>query len=77
MTSHEQRLHILADALLIEDPKHVVAALRSRDVMYLGPRGAVLFATGPDWSDERLVEAAVELFVVADASEPPVAHAAK
>jgi hypothetical protein len=63
MTPHEQRLKVLADALLIANPDAVVARLRSSDVMYFGGGGALLFATGPDWSDERLVEAAFDLFM--------------
>jgi hypothetical protein len=63
MTAHEQRLKVLADALLIADTNSVIARLRSRDVMCFGAGDALLFATGPDWSDERLVEAAFDLFV--------------
>jgi hypothetical protein len=70
MTPHEQRLKVLADALLIADTNSVIARLRSRDVMYFGAGGALLFATGPDWSDERLVEAAFDLFMHEESRSP-------
>ena len=63
MTPHEKRLYLLADALPVRAPQDVVAHLRRRNVMYFGAGGTLLLATGPEWSDERLVEAALRLFV--------------
>jgi len=70
MTSHEQRLIELARVLMIPDPNNVVRALRSKNVMYFDRDGSLLLDPGPEWSDERLVEAAVQLFLVdSDAAE--------
>lgn len=70
MPTHQDRLLLLADAMRIP-PDKVVAALRGRDVLYFGPSGSLLFACGDEWPDERLVEAAVQLFIVEEpASEP-------
>ena len=64
MTPHEQRLVELAHVLMIPDPRNVVGALRRKNVMYFDRDGSLLLDPGPQWSDERLVEAAVELFLV-------------
>ena len=64
MTPHEQRLIELAHVLMISDPSNVVRALRSRNVMYFDRDGSLLLDPGPQWSDERLVEAAAQLFLV-------------
>ena len=67
MTLHERQLRILADALLIRDPRQVITALRRKNVIYVDRDGALLFAAGPEWSDEQLVEAAMELFITGEA----------
>jgi len=67
MTSHEQRLRGLADALLVADAARVVSVLRSHDTMYFSADGALLFTSCDEWSDHRLVEAAFQLFVMEDA----------
>ena len=64
MTPHEQRLVELAHVLMIPDPRNVVGALRRKNVMYFDRDGSLLLDPGPQWSDERLVEAAVQLFLV-------------
>jgi hypothetical protein len=64
MTPHEQRLVELAHVLMISDPSNVVGALRRKNVMYFDRDGSLLLDPGPQWSDERLVEAAVQLFLV-------------
>jgi len=66
MTLHEQRLIALAHVLMIPDPNDVVRALRSRNVMYFDRDGSLLLDPGPQWSDERLVEAAAQLFLIGD-----------
>jgi len=63
MTPHEQRLIALAHVLMLPDPNDVVRALRRKNVMYFGCDGSLLLDPGPDWSDERLVEAAAQLFL--------------
>ena len=70
MTPHEQRLIALADLLMIPGPNDVVRALRSKNVMYFDRDGSLLLDPGPQWSDERLVEAAAQLFLVDDDDEP-------
>jgi hypothetical protein len=65
VASHDERLRALADALRVP-PSRVVSRLRTRNVMYFGPGGTLLLATSADWSDERIVEAAFQLFVVED-----------
>jgi hypothetical protein len=66
MTPHELRLIALAHVLMIPDPNDVVRALRSRNVMYFDRDGSLLLDPGPQWSDERLVEAAAQLFLIDD-----------
>jgi len=73
MTPHEQRLIALAHLLLIPNPSDVVRALRSKNVMYFDRDGSLLLDPGPKWSDERLVEAAAQLFLV-DAEDEPRQH---
>lgn len=68
MTSHEHRLQILAQALALKDADEVIDALRSKNVLYLGPGGQVLLSTAREWSDEQLAEAAVDLFINHDLS---------
>lgn len=70
MSTHERQLQLLADALRLPSGAQVVPTLRRRDVLYYGPGGALLFACGADWSDERLVTAAVHLFIH-DGVPPP------
>ena len=70
MTPHEQRLIELAHVLMISDPSNVVRALRSRNVMYFDRDGSLLLDPGPQWSDERLVEAAAQLFLVDHDDDP-------
>lgn len=48
----------------------VVPRLRTRNVMYFGAGGALLLATSADWSDERIVDAAFQLFVVEETRRP-------
>jgi len=64
MTPHEQRLIALAHVLMIPGPNYVVRALRSKNVMYFDHDGSLLFDPAPQWSDERLVEAAARLFLL-------------
>ena len=66
MTLHAQRLIALAHVLMIPDPNDVVRVLRSRNVMYFDRDGSLLLDPGPQWSDERLVEAAARLFLIDD-----------
>ena len=70
MTPHEQRLVELAHVLMISDPSNVVGALRRKNVMYFDRDGSLLLDPGPQWSDERLVEAAVQLFLVDHDDDP-------
>jgi hypothetical protein len=71
MPPHEQRLIALAHVLMIPNPNDVVRVLRSKNVMYFDRDGSLLFDAGPQWSDERLVEAAAELFLLdGDDDEP-------
>ena len=70
MTPHEHRLIALAHLLMIPDPNDVVRALRSKNVMYFDRDGSLLLDPGPQWSDERLVEAAAQLFLIDDDDEP-------
>ena len=65
MHSHQERVELLSHALRVT-PEQVVPSLRRRDVLYFGPGGALLFACGADWPDERLVEAALHVFVLDD-----------
>ena len=74
MTSHD-RLRALAEALRVP-PAMVVSRLRTRNVMYFGGGGRLLLATSADWSDERIVDAAFELFVVEDTRRPFATRAA-
>ena len=72
MTAHEQRLIALANVLMIPDPNTVVRELRRKNVMYFDRDGSLLLDPGPQWSDERLVEAAAQLFLGdSDDDEPP------
>ena len=71
MTPHEQRLVELAHVLMISDPSNVVGALRRKNVMYFDRDGSLLLDPGPQWSDERLVEAAVQLFLVDHDDDDP------
>ena len=71
MTPHEQRLIALAHLLMIPDPNNVVRALRSKNVMYFDRDGSLLLDPGPQWSDERLVEAAARLFLIEDDDDEP------
>jgi hypothetical protein len=64
MTAHEERLIALAHVLMIPNPNDVVRVLRSKNVMYFDHDGSLLLDPGPQWSDERLVEAAAQLFLV-------------
>lgn len=64
MVPHEKRLIALAHVLMIPNPNDVVRVLRSKNVMYFDHDGSLLFDPGPQWSDERLVEAAAQLFLV-------------
>jgi hypothetical protein len=71
MTPHEQNLIALSHVLMIPNPNDVVQVLRSKNVMYFDRDGSLLFDAGPQWSDERLVEAAAQLFLVdGDDDEP-------
>ena len=60
--NHQDRLRLLGYALRVPTER-VVAVLRAKDVLVYGPGGALLFACGDEWPDERLVEAAVNLFI--------------
>lgn len=66
MTPHDERLLLLTRALHLPDPTYVVPRLRALNVTYVGSKGEVLFADGPEWSDEQLVEAAVKVFIGED-----------
>ena len=73
MTSHDQRLRALAEALRVH-PSMVVSRLRTRNVMYFGGGGSLLLTPSADWSDERIVEAAFHLFVVEETRRPRPRH---
>ena len=74
MTAHEQRLIALALVLMIPSPNDVVRVLRSKNVMYFDHDGSLLLDPGPQWSDERLVEAAAQLFLVDGDDDEPRQH---
>lgn len=67
MTMHERQLKALAELLMVRNPNDVVRSLRCKNVMYFGSDGSVLLDPGPQWSDERLVAAAMELFLADNA----------
>ncbi len=71
MTPHEQRLIALAHVLMLSNPNDVVRALRRKNVMYFDRDGTLLFDPGPQWSDERLVEAAAQLFLDDNHADAP------
>ena len=72
MTLHEQRLVALAHVLMLPSPNDVVRVLRKKNVMYFDGDGSLLLDPGPQWSDERLVKAAAQLFLVAGDDDEPL-----
>jgi hypothetical protein len=67
MYTHLERLELLARALRI-GRERVVPTLRKKTYQYYDASGALLFDGAAAWSDDRLVEAAFNLFVML---EPP------
>lgn len=61
MDTHKRRVELLADALSVK-PSDVVATLRAKNELFYDANGVLLFDPS-GWPEERLVEAAVKLFV--------------